>query len=209
MKKKIEWEKLSWEKMENLLPVVVQDAATLQILMLGYMNQEALKQTIKTGWVTFYSRSKNRLWMKGETSGNKLALVDIKADCDGDSLLIIANPRGKTCHLNTQSCFGEEVPKSELNFLNQLEALIQERDKESPPESYTVELLSSGLNKIAQKVGEEGVEVVIAALAEDKRALSNEAADLLYHLLVLLYFRALSISDVMAVLRDRFSMSFA
>ena len=193
---------LAWDKMDGLLPVVVQDADTLQVLMLGYMSREALAETEKSGRVTFFSRSKARLWQKGETSGNHLELVDLGPDCDGDALLVRARPAGPTCHRGTTSCFGDEAAPG-VGFLAHLGHIIEERARALPPGSYTTELLSAPVTRVAQKVGEEAVETVVAALAQDDAALAGEAADLVYHLLVLLQRRGLGLEDVVATLRAR------
>lgn len=190
---------LDWQKQGGLLPTVVQDESNGQVLMLGYMNRDALDATLDTGHVTFWSRSKERLWTKGETSGNALALVRIETDCDRDSLLVIARPNGPTCHLGRASCFAE----APSNFLAELDALIRERELDRPPGSYTTTLFDSGTKGIAQKVGEEGVEAALAAVAENDSALLGEAADLIYHLTVLLRSRGLSLQAVVEVLRDR------
>ncbi|MFH1725434.1 MAG: bifunctional phosphoribosyl-AMP cyclohydrolase/phosphoribosyl-ATP diphosphatase HisIE [Elusimicrobiota bacterium] len=193
---------LAWRKMGDLLPAVVQDAGTRQVLMLGYMNPEALAKTLKTGLVTFYSRSKKRLWQKGETSGNTLRLVDIVRDCDSDALLVSAEPKGPACHRDTASCFAEEAAPG-LGFLGRLDALVEDRRREMPEGSYTSKLFKEGVDRAAQKVGEEAVEVAIAAKNPDRDALAAEAADLLYHLMVLLRCRDMCLSDVIEVLRRR------
>lgn len=190
---------LAWEKQAGLLPAVVQDAATLRVLMLGYMDREALRATLDSGRVTFYSRSRQRLWTKGETSGNALELVAVEADCDGDALLVRARPLGATCHLGSASCF-RGAPG---DVLAQLEAMVVDRDRDRRSGSYTAQLLEAGPLRIAQKVGEEGVETALAAVAGDEAALAGEAADLLYHLLVLLRARGLSLADVRAILASR------
>lgn len=190
---------LDWQKQDGLIPAIVQDADSLQILMLGYMNQEALVQTLQIGKVTFFSRSKNRLWTKGESSGHFLDVVSIEADCDNDSLLIQAKPNGPTCHLQRASCF-ENAPQ---HFLTELEKRIVQRKQADPNSSYSKRLMDSGLAKVAQKVGEEAVETVIAALVEDEQALLNESADLLYHLLVLLQTKDTALSRVLDVLKQR------
>ena len=176
------FDSLDWDKQQGLLPVIVQDANNLQILMLGYMNREALTTTQKEKLVTFYSRSKQRLWKKGETSGHVLTVVSIEADCDNDTLLIQAIPAGPTCHLNRASCF-EAAPR---NFIADLDALLEQRQQTMPENSYTTKLFQSGVRRIAQKVGEEGVETALAAVAQDDNDLLNEASDLVYHLMVLL-----------------------
>ena len=193
---------LAWEKMHNLLPAVIQDAHSGRVLMQGYMNQEALSKTLESGKVTFFSRSKQRLWMKGETSGNTLDLVDISADCDQDSLLILAKPNGPTCHTGASSCwFNSELPT--MTFVAELEQTLAERKHADPTTSYTAELYSKGIKRIAQKVGEEGVETALAAAVQDLDELKNESADLLYHLIVLLQASDLSLNDAIAVLKTR------
>lgn len=190
---------LNWTKGDGLLPVIVQDAGNLRVLMLGYMNAEALAATQATGFVTFYSRSKQRLWKKGESSGHVLALVSIQADCDNDTLLVLARPHGPTCHLQRVSCF----PEAPGNFLADLDALVAQRERERPAGSYTTRLLEDGIRRIAQKVGEEGVETALAAVAQDDVALLGESADLVFHLSVLLRSRGLSLDEMTAVLRQR------
>jgi phosphoribosyl-ATP pyrophosphohydrolase/phosphoribosyl-AMP cyclohydrolase len=195
-------EELAWEKMQGLLPAIVQDANTSQVLMLGYMNQAALQATLDTKQVTFFSRSKNRLWVKGETSGNYLLLSHICIDCDQDTLLIFAHPKGPVCHTGTTSCF-RDAPVSDWAFIQQLEHTIASREHASVDNSYTAKLFNAGIKKIAQKVGEEGVEVALAAVAEDDTAFKGEAADLLFHLLVLLQARKMGVADVINQLRLR------
>ena len=195
-------QELAWDKMDNLLPAIIQDASTGAVLMQGFMNQEALTATLASGKATFFSRSKQRLWMKGESSNNTLDVQQVLADCDKDCLLIAANPNGPTCHLNTASCFPEEQ-LSQQNFLSHLERFVDKRSKDPIEESYTARLLSRGTNKVAQKVGEEGVEVVIAALAETKEEFLGECADLFYHTLVLLKDQDIALSEVMEVLQER------
>jgi phosphoribosyl-AMP cyclohydrolase / phosphoribosyl-ATP pyrophosphohydrolase len=190
---------LDWEKQDGLLPAIVQDAATLRVLMLGYMNFEALKQTLETGKVTFFSRSKQRLWMKGESSGHVLELVSIDTDCDQDAILLQVKPHGPTCHLQRTSCF----PSAPTHTLAALDALVAQRERERPEGSYTTKLFADGVRRIAQKVGEEGVETALAAVAQDTQALSGEAADLVFHLLVLLHARGLALADVEQVLNMR------
>lgn len=192
---------LDWEKVDNLMPVVIQNAISGDVLMLGYMNKEALNVTLESGNVTFYSRTKQRLWTKGETSGNFLKLVNIYPDCDNDTLLILANPIGPTCHNGTESCFAPA--QSQWGFLYELENLLRERKKASPDSSYTARLYASGTKRIAQKVGEEGVETALAATVNDREELKNEASDLLYHLMVLLQDQSLSLSDVIGCLQER------
>jgi phosphoribosyl-ATP pyrophosphohydrolase/phosphoribosyl-AMP cyclohydrolase len=193
--------KIDWKKGDGLIPAVVQDHSTLRILMLGYVNEESLKQTQKTGLVTFYSRSKRRLWQKGETSGYVLRLKGMKLDCDQDTLLIEAEPEGPTCHLGTTTCFGEDT-KPSLSILADLAATINSRRKNPLEGSYTAKLFAAGVPRIAQKVGEEGVEVALAASAGGER-LASEAADLTYHLWVLLEACDVDIRDVMEVLQQR------
>jgi len=195
---------LAWDKMDNLLPAIIQDAATGAVLMQGFMNHEALNATLTSGKATFFSRSKKRLWMKGESSNNTLEVKQVLADCDKDCLLIAANPNGPTCHLNTTSCFPEEK-LSQQNFLSHLERFVDKRAQDSIEESYTAKLLSRGTNKVAQKVGEEGVEVVIAALAETKEEFLGECADLFYHTLVLLKDQKVELAEIMEVLQARHS----
>jgi phosphoribosyl-ATP pyrophosphohydrolase/phosphoribosyl-AMP cyclohydrolase len=190
---------LAWEKQDGLLPAIVQDAATHRVLMLGYMDRAALEATLGTGRVTFYSRSRARLWVKGETSGNGLELVSIAADCDGDSLLVLARPQGPTCHRGTTSCF-DEAPG---DFLAELDALIAMRQTQRPEGSYTTKLFDAGTRRIAQKVGEEGVETALAAVVQGDAELLGESADLIYHLMVLLHARGLALNDAVEVLRQR------
>lgn len=190
---------LAWGKQDGLLPVVVQDADTRRVLMVGYMNREALQATLDSGNVTFFSRSKQRLWTKGESSGNMLEMLAIEADCDRDTLLVQARPRGPTCHLGTTSCF----PSAPGDVLGGLQALIRRRDAERPSGSYTTRLFEAGIKRIAQKVGEEGLETALAAVAEEDGPLLGEAADLLYHLVVLLQARGLSLADALKVLEQR------
>lgn len=194
-----ELQQLDWKKGDGLLPVIVQDAANLRVLMLGYMNVEALAATRESGFVTFYSRSKQRLWKKGESSGHVLELVAIQADCDNDTLLVLAKPHGPTCHLQRDSCF----PEAPGGFLADLDALVQQREQQRPPDSYTTRLFESGIRRIAQKVGEEGVETALAAVAQDEAALLGESADLLFHLTVLLRSRGLALQDAVTVLQQR------
>ncbi len=192
-------EALAWDKQGGLLPAIVQDAATLRVLMLGYMNREALAATLASGRVTFFSRSKGRLWTKGESSGHVLELVGLETDCDADTLLLQARPQGPTCHLQRASCF----PAAPGDGLAELDALIQTRERERPAGSYTTKLFTDGVRRIAQKVGEEGVETALAAVAQDEDALLGEAADLLYHRAVLLRARGLSLADARRVLETR------
>ena len=177
--------KLAWDKMDNLLPAIVQDALSGKVLMQGYMDQDALTKTLETGKVTFFSRSKQRLWTKGETSGHTLDLVSVACDCDQDSLLVLANPNGPTCHTGAESCWFEGNTPA-FTFLADLERVLAARKDADPKSSYTASLYNKGIKRIAQKVGEEGVETALAATVHDKEELKNEAADLLYHLTVLL-----------------------
>lgn len=192
---------LAWDKMDGLLPAVVQDAQSGLVLMVGYVDRNALNATFESGFVTFYSRSKQRLWMKGETSGNRLKLVEARADCDDDAILILADPEGPTCHTGTASCFAHQVEGAA--WLGVLSRIIASRAGSDAEQSYTVRLLSKGADKIAQKIGEEGVEVALAAVTRDNAGIAEEAADLLYHLSVLLEAKGMSWNDVTAVLRDR------
>ncbi|HEV7122184.1 MAG TPA: bifunctional phosphoribosyl-AMP cyclohydrolase/phosphoribosyl-ATP diphosphatase HisIE [Rhodanobacter sp.] len=196
--------RLDWPKGNGLLPAIVQHWLTGEVLMLGYMNAEALAQTQASGRVTFYSRSRQRLWTKGESSGHVLALKSIRIDCDADSLLIRADPHGPTCHLGTSSCFGDSADvRPPLGFLAELDALVAQRHAERPEGSYTSRLFDSGIRRIAQKVGEEGVETALAAVAQCDEELLGEAADLLFHLTVALRARGLSLGDAVGVLSDR------
>ncbi len=193
---------IDFEKMGGLVPAIIQDAETRQVLMLGFMNEEAYQKTVKTKKVTFWSRSRNCLWTKGETSGNFLNLVDIKIDCDNDTLLVKANPDGPTCHTGTDTCWGETNEKNPILFLTELQDFINHRHEEMPEGSYTTKLFRDGINRIAQKVGEEALETVIeAASGGDK--LTYEASDLLYHLIVLLTAKGLRIEDVVRELQQR------
>lgn len=195
-------ENLDWHKVDGLIPAVVQDAGTGRVLMLGYMNREALEKTQATGHVTFFSRSKQRLWTKGETSGNTLELSGIQADCDGDALLVQAAPHGPTCHLGTETCWGNEV-NPPVGFLARLERIVESRVGTNPESSYTARLLAEGVKRCAQKVGEEGVEVALAAVAGDRDELVEESADLLYHLLVTLTASDVSLEEVCRTLESR------
>jgi len=197
-------DKLAWDKMDGLLPCVVQDAYSGSMQMLGYMNKEALLKTLETGYVTFYSRSKQRLWTKGETSGNTLDLVQLSADCDHDAILALAKPNGPTCHLGNPTCWDKaQIPS--MTFVAQLEQVLAERKNADPESSYTAKLYQKGIKRIAQKVGEEGVETALAATVQDKEELKNESADLLYHLMVLLQASDMSLQDAIAVLQERHS----
>jgi phosphoribosyl-ATP pyrophosphohydrolase/phosphoribosyl-AMP cyclohydrolase len=193
---------LDWNKGGGLVPAIVQDVDTLQVLMLGYMNEAALEKTQKTGLVTFHSRSRDTLWTKGETSGNTLMLISLEVDCDADTVLVKARPKGPTCHEGTVSCFGDEGADG-VGFLGYLDALIRDRKTADPTSSYTAKLLQGPLVKAAQKVGEEGVETALAAVAETDAEFKGEAADLLYHLLVLLAAKDVPIGDVIEILKSR------
>jgi phosphoribosyl-AMP cyclohydrolase / phosphoribosyl-ATP pyrophosphohydrolase len=196
--------KLDFKKSNELIPCIVQDSQTLNVLMLGYMNEEALQKTIANKRLTFFSRSKKRLWTKGETSGNYLNLVSIDQDCDNDTLLIKASPTGPVCHTGTDTCFGK---KNEVNGLSFLERIIQDRKKNPKSGSYTNTLLNSGINKVAQKVGEEAIELVIEAKDNNKELFLNEAADLMYHYLVLLTAKGYSMDEVVSILKQRHASS--
>jgi phosphoribosyl-ATP pyrophosphohydrolase/phosphoribosyl-AMP cyclohydrolase len=197
--------RIDWRKGDGLVPAIVQDANSGAVLMLGYMNEAALDATLERGRIVFFSRSKQRLWEKGETSGHHLQLIDWRIDCDGDTLLLLAQPAGPVCHTGTLSCFGDEALSgaTRLSFLVQLGQLIAQRRSDRPEGSYTARLLAEGPRRIAQKVGEEALEVALAAVAESDEALLSECADLLYHLLVLLQARSLSLEEVVAHLRRR------
>jgi phosphoribosyl-ATP pyrophosphohydrolase/phosphoribosyl-AMP cyclohydrolase len=193
---------LVWNKGDGLLPVIVQHALNASVLMLGYMNRTALQETLQSGKVTFYSRSKQRLWTKGESSGHFLLLQSAHIDCDHDTLLLQALPQGPTCHTGTASCFGD-IATPRLSFLAALDALVAQREIERPVDSYTTQLFASGVRRIAQKVGEEGVETALAAVVQDDEALLGEAADLIFHLLVLLRARGLGLDALLQVLQKR------
>lgn len=195
-------DRLAWDKQGGLMPAIVQDADTLQVLMLGYMNAQALQLTQSSGFVTFYSRSRQQLWVKGERSGNRLQLVHLQQDCDADTLLVMARPEGPTCHLGSRSCFGQSDAPG-LGFLAALQRIIALRVAHGPSSSYTATLVASGIKRIAQKVGEEGLETALAAVAGDAEELSAESADLLYHLLVLLKVGGVELNDVIERLRSR------
>jgi phosphoribosyl-ATP pyrophosphohydrolase/phosphoribosyl-AMP cyclohydrolase len=186
---------------EGLIPVIIQDSSTAMVLMLGYMNAEALEKTQSEKRVTFYSRSKKRLWTKGEESGNFLDVVDIKSDCDNDTLLIHVKPVGPVCHTGTDTCFQEK--NSSADFLRQLEQIILDRKKNPSDKSYTSSLFAKGINKVAQKVGEEAVELVIEAKDNDADLFKNEAADLMYHYLILLAAKGFSLDEIVDVLKER------
>lgn len=191
---------IDFTKGNGLVPVVIQDNTTLQVLMVGYMNEEALLKTEKEGKVTFFSRSKNRLWTKGETSGNFLYVKEILSDCDNDSILIKVNPAGPVCHTGSTACFDEETAKG---FIYQLEQIINQRINEDASDSYTNKLYKKGINKVAQKVGEEAVELVIEAKDDNIDLFKNEAADLLYHLLILLKAKDTDFQSIEKVLMER------
>jgi phosphoribosyl-ATP pyrophosphohydrolase/phosphoribosyl-AMP cyclohydrolase len=198
-------ESLAWDKGDGLIPGIVQDARTEAVLMLGYLNRDSLRATLERQRVVFYSRSRQTLWEKGETSGNTLQLATIAADCDNDTLLIRVNPVGPACHRNTTTCFGDgALPDSDgIGFLSKLEEIIEARLAQSPDGSYTAKLFSQGTKRMAQKVGEEGVEIALAATAGDDNELISESADLLFHLAVLLRSKGLSLSSVAAELAAR------
>lgn len=197
---------LDWEKGAGLLPAVVQDAANGAVLMLGYMNREALAVTVATQKVTFWSRSKQRLWVKGETSGHFLELVAWAPDCDADALLVLAKPHGPTCHRGTHTCWGADAPRADAEdtaFLARLEQVIDERSRQRSASSYTARLLAEGVLRVAQKVGEEGLELALAGVAQSDREVIGEAADLLYHTLLLLKVKEISLSQVIDELKLR------
>jgi phosphoribosyl-AMP cyclohydrolase / phosphoribosyl-ATP pyrophosphohydrolase len=199
---RIDASRLDWSKSGGLLPAIVQHWLTGEVLMLGYMNAEALAQTQAIGNATFYSRSKQRLWMKGESSGHVLEVKSIRVDCDADTLLVFAEPHGPTCHLGTTSCFGDTA-QPPLGFLAELDALVEKRKALLPEGSYTTRLFNSGTRRIAQKVGEEGVETALAGVAQGDEELLSEAADLIFHLTVLLRARGYGLADVTRVLVER------
>lgn len=194
---------IDFDKMNGLVPAIIQDATTKNVLMLGFMNKEAYEKTIETKKVTFYSRTRKTLWTKGETSGNFLNLVSIQNDCDNDTLLIKVNPTGPTCHKGTDTCWGESNDVNPLLFLSFLQDFIEKRHKEMPEGSYTTSLFNDGLNRMAQKVGEEALEAVIEAVHGTDERLIYEGADMLYHLIVLLTSKGLRIEDLAAELRTR------
>lgn len=194
---------IDFEKQGGLVPAIIQDATTRQVLMLGYMNREAVDETLATGLVTFWSRSRQTLWTKGETSGNLLHLVSMKVDCDHDTLLVRAHPDGPTCHLGTDTCWTERNEPKPIEFLSTLQDFIEQRHREMPEGSYTTALFTKGVNRTAQKVGEEALETVIEATAGTNEKLVYEAADMLYHLEVLLTEKGLRIDDIARELRRR------
>lgn len=199
--------KLDFEKMNGLVPAIIQDNYTQKVLMLGFMNEEAYQKTLETGKVTFFSRTKNRLWTKGEESGNFLNVVEIKADCDQDTLLIKVHPEGPVCHTGTDTCWGE-TNSQDIMFLKELQDFICQRHAEMPEKSYTTTLFKSGVNKMAQKVGEEAVETVIEACNGTDERLIYEGADLLYHLIVLLTSKGYRIEDLARELKERHSATW-
>lgn len=194
---------IDFQKCGGLVPAIIQDAQTKTVLMLGYMNEESLRKTQETGLVTFFSRSRQCLWTKGETSGNYLHVVSIKSDCDNDTLLIQANPDGPTCHTGTDTCWGEENKPNPLLFLSELSDFIEKRHEEMPEGSYTTSLFKDGLNRMAQKVGEEALELVIEATNGTNDRLIYEGSDMLYHLIVLLTSKGLRIEDMAMELMER------
>lgn len=199
---------IDFEKTDGLVPAIIQDNTTRNVLMLGYMNREAYEKTMSTGKVTFWSRSRNCLWTKGETSGNFLNLVDIKVDCDNDTLLVRVNPTGPACHLGTDTCWGETNDANPLLFLTELQDFINKRHEEMPEGSYTTSLFKDGLNRMAQKVGEEALEAVIEATNGTNDRLIYEASDMFYHLIVLLTSKGLRIEDIAKELKERHAPSW-
>ncbi|UOE80131.1 bifunctional phosphoribosyl-AMP cyclohydrolase/phosphoribosyl-ATP diphosphatase HisIE [Vibrio splendidus] len=197
-------ERIDWEKVDGLVPAIVQDYQSSQVLMMGYMNPAALEKTGETGQVTFFSRTKERLWTKGETSGNVLQLQNMSLDCDNDTLLVKVNPIGPTCHTGTTTCWdGDKQEETQMVWLHHLEQLLAARKDADPESSYTASLYARGTKRISQKVGEEGVEVALAATSGDKAELVCESADLIYHLMVLLQDQGLSMNDVVNKLKER------
>lgn len=197
-----DWRHADWEKGGGLLPAIIQHARTGQVLMLGYMNEDAAAKTVETGKVTFYSRSKQRLWTKGETSGNHLVYCEAAMDCDRDTILVQALPAGPACHTGSRTCFTDTLP-AHAGFLAYLDELVAQRRVDMPAGSYTTSLFAEGASRIAQKVGEEGVELALARMKDDRGEIANEAADLLYHMLVLLADADMSLDDALDVLRHR------
>lgn len=198
---------LDFEKMNGLIPAIIQDNYTQKILMLGFMNKEAYEKTMETGKVTFFSRTKNRLWTKGEESGNFLHVVSVKADCDNDTLLIMVHPEGPVCHKGTDTCWGDKN-EQDIMFLKELQDFIDRRRQEMPEKSYTTSLFNSGVNKMAQKVGEEAVETILEACNGTDERLIYEGADLLYHLIVLLTYKGYRIEDLARELKERHSATW-
>ena len=193
---------LQFDKLNGLIPAIIIDSNTGQVLMLGFMNEQSLEVTLDTGNVTFFSRSRNELWTKGETSGNYLKLVDLKADCDNDTLLVYADPTGPTCHTGDYSCFGIDK-KEDISFLSDLFALIKDRKLNMPADSYTTKLFTKGTNRIIQKVGEEAIETVIAAKNRDKVEIVNEVSDLMYHMFVMLVEQGIEFTEIVDNLESR------
>ncbi len=198
---------LDFEKMNGLIPAIIQDNYTQKVLMLGFMNKEAYEKTMETGKVTFFSRTKNRLWTKGEESGNFLHVVSVKADCDNDTLLIMVHPEGPVCHNGTDTCWGDKN-EQDIMFLKELQDFIDRRRQEMPEKSYTTSLFNSGVNKMAQKVGEEAVETILEACNGTDERLIYEGADLLYHLIVLLTYKGYRIEDLARELKERHSATW-
>lgn len=198
---------LDFEKMNGLIPAIIQDNYTQKVLMLGFMNKEAYKKTMETGKVTFFSRTKNRLWTKGEESGNFLHVVSVKADCDNDTLLIMVHPEGPVCHKGTDTCWGDKN-EQDIMFLKELQDFIDRHRQEMPEKSYTTSLFNSGVNKMAQKVGEEAVETILEACNGTDERLIYEGADLLYHLIVLLTYKGYRIEDLARELKERHSATW-
>ena len=198
---------LDFEKMNGLIPAIIQDNYTQKVLMLGFMNKEAYEKTMETGKVTFFSRTKNRLWTKGEESGNFLHVVSVKADCDNDTLLIMVHPVGPVCHKGTDTCWGDKN-EQDIMFLKELQDFIDRRRQEMPEKSYTTSLFNSGVNKMAQKVGEEAVETILEACNGTDERLIYEGADLLYHLIVLLTYKGYRIEDLARELKERHSATW-
>ena len=198
---------LDFEKMNGLIPAIIQDNYTQKVLMLGFMNKEAYEKTMETGKVTFFSRTKNRLWTKGEESGNFLHVVSVKADCDNDTLLIMVHPEGPVCHKDTDTCWGDKN-EQDIMFLKELQDFIDRRRQEMPEKSYTTSLFNSGVNKMAQKVGEEAVETILEACNGTDERLIYEGADLLYHLIVLLTYKGYRIEDLARELKERHSATW-
>lgn len=198
---------LDFEKMNGLIPAIIQDNYTQKVLMLGFMNKEAYEKTMETGKVTFFSRTKNRLWTKGKESGNFLHVVSVKADCDNDTLLIMVHPEGPVCHKGTDTCWGDKN-EQDIMFLKELQDFIDRRRQEMPEKSYTTSLFNSGVNKMAQKVGEEAVETILEACNGTDERLIYEGADLLYHLIVLLTYKGYRIEDLARELKERHSATW-
>ncbi len=194
---------IDFNKMDGLVPAVIQDNSTQKVLMVGFMNADALKKTVESGKVTFFSRSKNRLWTKGEESGHFLTVVSVLVDCDDDTLLIKADPAGPVCHTGADTCFFETNQESDLQFLSYLQDFIDKRRKEMPGGSYTTSLFQKGTPKISQKLGEEAVETIIGAMGNDNENFIYEAGDLLYHLIVLLSYKGFRVEDVIRELKKR------